>query len=103
MRITQSKNNVEWLIKELKIYPYDKDFFLEIRSQDRQPDFKKLSDIKRSAKFIYLNKTGFNWLYRVNWSWFYNVPFGSYTNPMICDEENLFACQKALKNTIVEN
>jgi len=97
------KNNVQWLIKELKTYKYDKDFFMEIRAWDRQEDFQKRSDIQRAARFIYLNRTGFNWLYRVNWSGFYNVPMWSYNNPMICDEETLFAVQDALKNTIVKN
>jgi len=97
------KNNVQWLIKELKSYKYDKDFFMEVRSRDRQENFQKRSDIQRATRFIYLNRTGFNWLYRVNGSGFYNVPMGSYSNPTICDEETLFAVQDALKNTIVKN
>jgi DNA adenine methylase len=97
------KNNVEKLIKELKLYKYDKDFYEEIRSLDRKSNFKKLSDIKRAARFIYLNRTWFNGLYRVNGSGFYNVPFGRYKNPLICDEDNLRLCSKALQNTIIEN
>lgn len=97
------KNNAPWLIKELKKYPYDKDFFLGIRSWDREPNFKKRSDIERSARFIYLNRTGFNWLYRVNSQGFYNVPFGKYTNPTICDEENILLTQEALQNTEIKN
>lgn len=97
------KNNVNWLIKELEKYPYDKDFFMEIRAWDRQSSFKNLSDIKRAARFIYLNRTGFNWLHRVNGSWFYNVPMGKYTNPTICDKENLLATKEALQNTTIKN
>lgn len=97
------KNNVEWLIKELKKYPYDKDFFLKIRAIDRKPNFHKTSDIKRAARFIYLNRTWFNGLYRVNQQWFYNVPMWSYSNPMICDVDNLFAAWSGLQNTSIKN
>ena len=97
------KNDVEWLIKELKTYPYDKEFYTQIRALDRKPEFKNISNIKRAARFIYLNRTGFNWLHRVNSQWFYNVPMGSYNNPMICDIDNLFAAQASLQNTIIEN
>jgi DNA adenine methylase len=47
--------------------------------------------------FIYLNKTGYNGLYRVNRANRFNVPFGRYTNPTICDQANLRACSRALQ------
>jgi len=97
------KNNVKELIDELKTYPYDKEFFIKIRALDRETNFKNISNIKRSARFIYLNRTGFNWLHRVNSSGFFNVPFGKYKNPTICDEENLIASKEALKNTTIKN
>ncbi|MCK9467434.1 MAG: DNA adenine methylase [Candidatus Absconditabacterales bacterium] len=97
------KNNVKELIDELKTYPYDKEFFIKIRALDRETNFKNISNIKRSARFIYLNRTGFNGLHRVNSSGFFNVPFGKYKNPTICDEENLIASKEALKNTTIKN
>lgn len=97
------KNNVEWLISELEKYKYDKNFFLEIRALDRDDNFKNISDIKRAARFIYLNRSAFNWLYRVNKQWFFNVPFGKYNNPTICDKENLLATSIALQNTTIKN
>lgn len=58
----------------------------------------------RAAKFIYLNKTCYNGLYRVNKAGEFNVPFGEYKNPTICDEQNLLAVHQALKNvTILES
>ncbi|MDZ4859938.1 MAG: DNA adenine methylase [Candidatus Hydrogenedentes bacterium] len=51
---------------------------------------------ERAARIIYLNKTGYNGLYRENSKGGYNVPFGSYVNPRICDEVNLREAAKAL-------
>ena len=56
-------------------------------------------DADVAAWFIYLNKTGFNGLYRVNKSGGFNVPFGRYKNPLICDEANLRACSRFLQGT----
>jgi DNA adenine methylase len=54
-----------------------------------------------AARFIYLNKTCFNGLWRVNKSGKFNVPIGNYKNPKIVDEENLMACNKALQKAII--
>lgn len=42
-----------------------------------------------AAMFIYLNRTGFNGLFRLNAAGLFNVPSGRYANPTICDEDNL--------------
>ena len=89
------KNDVEALIKELKKYKYSKEFFLEMR----QKITSKMTDLKVAARFIYLNRTCFNGLYRVNSKGGFNTPFGKYNNPLICDEENLRKISKALQKT----
>jgi DNA adenine methylase len=50
-----------------------------------------------AARMIYLNKTCFNGLYRVNKKGEFNASFGRYTDPKICDEENLLECSQALQ------
>lgn len=42
-----------------------------------------------AAMFIYLNRTGFNGLYRLNRRGGFNVPAGRYTDPRICDQDHL--------------
>lgn len=42
-----------------------------------------------AAQLLYLNRTGFNGLFRLNASGEFNVPVGRYLNPPICDEPNL--------------
>jgi DNA adenine methylase len=55
------------------------------------------SRIIQAALFIYLNKSGFNGIYRVNSKNEYNVPKGSSSTPPICDEENILAVSAALQ------
>ncbi|HBB56970.1 TPA: modification methylase [Patescibacteria group bacterium] len=92
------KNDVENLIKSLKKHKLDKDYFLKIRVQNPE----KLSDLNTASRFIYLNRTCFNGMYRVNSRGGFNVPFGKYTNPLICDENNLRKASKALKNVEIK-
>ena len=42
-----------------------------------------------AAMLVYLNRTGFNGLFRLNSKGKFNVPLGRYANPRICDTENL--------------
>ena len=49
-----------------------------------------------AAMFIYLNRTGYNGLFRLNSSGDFNVPAGRYSNPKICDEVTLRAVAAVL-------
>ena len=93
------KKDVDRLIKSLKRHKYEKEYYLKMRAKD----LKKLSDIQIASRFIYLNRTGFNGMYRVNSSGQFNVPFGRYTNPTICDAENLRLVSKALQKVTIKN
>ena len=56
------------------------------------------SDVLIAAYFIYLNKCGFNGLYRENKEGEMNVPLGKFAKPpKVLDADNLRACSKALQ------
>ncbi|MBI5635587.1 DNA adenine methylase [Candidatus Micrarchaeota archaeon] len=81
------------LIEELGSGKYvnDEETFYKIRR------LKPTNDIEAAARFIYLNRTAFNGLYRVNSAGEFNTPFGHYKNPTILDEQNLLAVHEALQ------
>ncbi len=96
------KDNVYDLIADLNKHEVSKEYFLEIRNLDRTDEYKNLSNVQRASRFIYLNRTCFNGLYRVNSQGQFNVPFGNYKNPRIVDENNLLNCSELLKNTEIK-
>ena len=51
-----------------------------------------------AGMLIYLNRTGFNGLFRLNSKGDFNVPVGRYTNPRICDEKNLLSVAALLRS-----
>lgn len=92
------RDDVDGVIRRLRSYPHDQEFFLSMRKEDVDAG----SDADVAAWFIYLNKTGFNGLYRVNRKNEFNVPFGDQSNPTICDEDNLRACARLLCRAEIE-
>jgi DNA adenine methylase len=87
------RDDVESVIDLLRGYPYEPDFYYRTRGLE----IDQRSDAEVAAWFIYLNRACFNGLYRVNRANKFNVSFGRYSNPTICDAENLRTCSEALR------
>ncbi|MDP3105120.1 MAG: DNA adenine methylase [Candidatus Methanoperedens sp.] len=89
------KDDVEGLLNLLKEHrsKHCKEYYYFQRGIDT----KNLSKMEAVARFIYLNKTCFNGLYRVNSKGKFNVPIGSYKNPSIFQEKDLREAQKLLQ------
>jgi DNA adenine methylase len=95
------RDNLEELIEILKKYQqkHSKEVYYATRGEN--PEL--MSNLSRAARFIYLNRTCFNGLYRVNASGKFNVPIGSYKNPGICQEETLRSISKLLASVEIKN
>lgn len=97
------RDNVDELIIDLKKHDISKEYFMEIRNIDRTEDYENWSSIQKASRFIYLNRTCFNGMYRVNSKGEFNVPFGHYKNPRIVDENNLTNCSNLLQRTEIRH
>ncbi|MBN1606804.1 MAG: DNA adenine methylase [Polyangiaceae bacterium] len=94
------QKDVEGVIRLLSRYPYDEEFFYRLRDKDID---KVKNDVEVAAWLIYLNKAGYNGLYRVNSKNGFNVPFGRHTSPNICDPETLRLCSQSLARAKLEH
>jgi DNA adenine methylase len=87
------RDEVEKVIDHLRRWEYDELSYYKIRSS------KPRSNSGAAARFIYLNKTCFNGLYRVNKRGEFNVPFGRHGDSLlVCDRTQLRSASQALQN-----
>lgn len=94
----------------LKLDPTErKEYYLNIRHDynEKVKDFDYTvydqESIIRASQIIFMNKTCFNGLFRVNKKGEFNVPHGRYTNPTICNEENITNVHNILKDVNIQN
>lgn len=92
---TGVRDDVRGVLKLLKDYRNDKDFYYRMRQRNVDESDR---DAQVAAWLIYLNRTGYNGLYRVNSKNQFNVPFGRYDKPLIYDPETLRRCSEALNS-----
>lgn len=95
-----SLKNIEEYYLSIKEEEERKSFFMSVREQYNQ---KNLAPVDNTTKFIFLNRTCFNGLYRVNKSGLFNVPFGKYKNPKICDPQTIRKDSELLQRVEILN
>ena len=79
--------------------------YYRVRNERFNPERRALADASGAfaytpslaAMFIYLNRTGYNGLFRLNADGKFNVPAGRYPKPRICDAENVHGVAAALR------
>jgi DNA adenine methylase len=92
------REDVEKVISALRGLTYGEDEYYRIRAA------RPRSLAEKAARFIYLNKTCFNGLYRVNLDGQFNVPFGRHPKALvICDEDQLRSASRALQVAVLRH
>lgn len=83
------------------------EYFYQVREQfnnlEDKTSLKNEIDYEQAAKFIFLNKTCFNGLYRENSKGKYNVPFGKRTNINLYIQNNILEIHSLLQNVTLVN
>ncbi len=80
------------LLDQVRQWPVTEELYNELRAQSPGA----LPKVTRAARTIFLNKAGFNGLYRQNRKGQFNVPWGKRTNVTIVDPDRVLACSRAL-------
>ena len=81
---------------------HSEEFYYEIRNMDKEKSFSRISDYKKAARTLYLNKSCFNGLYRVNKKGEFNVPFNKNKKVNTYDGENLLTIHYFLTNNDIK-
>lgn len=89
----QVRDNPEELIEFFMRLPNTEDDYYRIRAEITGDN-----TVENAARFLYLNQTSYNGLYRVNREGRYNVPYGFRAN-WIYDPERIRAASLLLQNT----
>ena len=100
----QIKDNPQELIEILKVHQEynSKEYYLDLRSADRDERIDMMSEVQRAARILYMLRVDFNGLYRVNSKNQFNVPYGRYKNPKIVDENLISAISTYMNNNQIE-
>lgn len=82
------------VIKILESYQNTEEFYYKMRAQESN------TEAERAARFIYLNQTSFNGIYRVNIKGKYNVPYG-HRKKNFLNKDGLLSVGRALQGAVL--
>jgi DNA adenine methylase len=110
--VTSAYENIIELLSYMNVR-HSKEFYYAVRNYDREElaskRYKKkfniqeeVTNVELAARFIYLNLTCFNALYRVNSDNLFNVPIGTSLKKDIADNGLLRECSSVLKNADIK-
>lgn len=91
------KDRPEELFNSIKLIPQNEEAFYSLRKQS------PVDSLEIATRFIYLNKTSFNGLYRVNRNGEFNASYGKRTFSLNQLKESLFSCSKKLEGVKLIN
>jgi len=98
------RNEPDQVIRELSVLAEahaasGAEHYYEVRDKRFNPERRRAAGYTPAlaAMFIYLNRTGYNGLFRLNAAGEFNVPAGRYPNPKVCDADNLRGVSAALR------
>lgn len=90
---TALRDGPEQLIEKLALLATSPDVYYALR------DANPKTPVDRAVRFLYLNRTAFNGLWRVNQRGSFNVPYGCKPGTVLCDADRIRACSQALTGT----
>lgn len=95
------RDDVGGVIKILQNHIDTEEHFYTVRDADRTDALDRMTKNERAARFIYLNKTCFNGLWRVNKKGQMNTSYGKGLHSHFCDTLTLKAASIALRQAKV--
>ncbi|MBI4819437.1 MAG: Dam family site-specific DNA-(adenine-N6)-methyltransferase [Deltaproteobacteria bacterium] len=90
------RDSLPELLRELGTHTNSRDHYDRVRAMDPE----RLAEIPRAARTIFLNRAGFNGLYRVNRLGEFNVPWGQRPTRPIIDLPRLRAVRDRLRGDV---
>lgn len=101
------RDDPEALIAENRTHEHSDDYYYDAR--DEFNELRTVEDktdeqaVREASLLLYLNRTGFNGLYRENSDGEFNVPVGRYANPDWVQADRIRAASEALAGATVHN